>query len=215
MDYFASRCSYSYVAGEEEYILCLADVGNWNLGGTTTEYLKIISDLGYEVQTTSIKTLLNLALNQSVYQRGANLLLAPAIVDCSSLVQWLYSQLGVTLPRYTIVQRKFGVRVDNCVLQEGDLVFSKGKISRHDGNLNDVVGHVGILTEIGTVVHAKNSEFGVVEDSMGEFCKNSENLRGIARILPETEWYTIKVPTRTGIQFSSDLKWKVAEKLKR
>jgi cell wall-associated NlpC family hydrolase len=215
MDYISSRLSYSHVAGEEEYVLCLADVGNWHLGGTTTEYMQIIAELGFKIESPEIKVLLNSAICFGKYQRGATPLLAPAVVDCSSLVQWLYSRLGVNLPRYAIEQRKWGWDVTHQCLKEGDLVFAKGKISRYDDNPDDAVGHVGIVTDIGTVIHAKNSEHGVIEDTFAGFCPQSDDFRGARRILPDCEWYTIKIPTATGIQFSSDLKWKVAEKLKR
>jgi peptidoglycan DL-endopeptidase CwlO len=63
--------------------------------------------------------------------------------DCSGLTEWAWDQVGLHLPRITWDQAKAGLRV--TVPEAGDLLFFAG------------LGHVGIYTGRGTVIHAPNS----------------------------------------------------------
>lgn len=70
------------------------------------------------------------------YQYGAN---GPTAYDCSSFVQHVYAQMGITLPRVTYDQVNTGQAVmDSSQLRPGDLLFFWG-----DGNRRN--GHVGIF----------------------------------------------------------------------
>ncbi|HZP30981.1 MAG TPA: C40 family peptidase [Acidimicrobiia bacterium] len=72
-------------------------------------------------------------------------------LDCSGLVQLVYRQLGVDLPRTTYEQVKVGTPVDPADLQPGDLVFSVGDRA-HVAN-----GHVGIYAGNGMYVVAPHT----------------------------------------------------------
>jgi peptidoglycan DL-endopeptidase CwlO len=71
--------------------------------------------------------------------------------DCSGLVVWAYSQLGISLPHYTGDLWDSGVHVSQNALEPGDLVFFYADIS-----------HVGIYIGNGLMVDAATYGVGVV-----------------------------------------------------
>lgn len=99
-------------------------------------------------------------------------------MDCSGLVQSVFGQVGVSLPRVTREQWRAGVDVQKTSdLAKGDLVFFRTVGSR--------ISHVGIVTDpaSGSFVHASSSR-GVVKDrlSMKYF---SMRYAGARRVLPK------------------------------
>jgi cell wall-associated NlpC family hydrolase len=79
---------------------------------------------------------------------------SPAGFDCSGLVAYVYSQVGVSLPHYTGAQWNMGVPVARGDLQPGDLVFFDG------------LGHVGIYIGGGEFIHAPHTGTVVQVSSM-------------------------------------------------
>jgi peptidoglycan hydrolase-like protein with peptidoglycan-binding domain len=65
--------------------------------------------------------------------------------DCSGLVMYVYAQLGVGLPHYTVSQYRYGRRVRRSRLRRGDLVFFNG------------LGHVGIYIGHNRMIHAPST----------------------------------------------------------
>ena len=76
---------------------------------------------------------------------GAN----PTGFDCSGLVQYVFDQHGIPMPRVTAQQFEVGQQVDMVDLRPGDLVFFS-TIARGPS-------HVGIAVGGGAFVHAPNS----------------------------------------------------------
>jgi cell wall-associated NlpC family hydrolase len=75
----------------------------------------------------------------------------PAVgLDCSGLVQLVYRQLGVVLPRTAQQQYNATSRVTQDQLQPGDLVF----FARTYADPNDWVTHVGIYLGNGQQINA-------------------------------------------------------------
>jgi len=70
---------------------------------------------------------------------------SPSGFDCSGLVAYVYSQVGVSLPHYTGAQWNVGVPVSRGDLQPGDLVFFDG------------LGHVGIYIGGDQFIHAPHT----------------------------------------------------------
>jgi len=70
---------------------------------------------------------------------------SPGGFDCSGLVAYVYSQVGVSLPHYTGAQWNVGVPVSRGDLQPGDLVFFDG------------LGHVGIYVGGNEFIHAPHT----------------------------------------------------------
>jgi cell wall-associated NlpC family hydrolase len=81
---------------------------------------------------------------------------APGGFDCSGLVMWAYSQVGVALPHSSYAQWGYGVSVSRDQLQPGDLVFFDG------------LGHVGIYIGGGQFVHAPHTGDVVKISSLDE-----------------------------------------------
>jgi cell wall-associated NlpC family hydrolase len=79
----------------------------------------------------------------------------PAGFDCSGLVQYVFAQLGIDLPRVSRDQKTVGVPVERNQLQPGDLVF-----------FGDPVHHVGIYAGSGTMINAPFSGSVVRYDSI-------------------------------------------------
>lgn len=99
---------------------------------------------GYSISSTA------LSLRGSPYRNGGD---DPRGFDCSGLVQYVFAQHGVSMPREVRLQYQVGSRVDTASLQPGDLVFFT----------TDAPGasHVGIVVGGDQFVHAP-SESGVV-----------------------------------------------------
>lgn len=91
------------------------------------------------------------------YQWGAA---GPDKFDCSGLVQYVYSNLGVSLPRVSRQQAERGQPVGNADLQPGDLVFFRLSGSRVD--------HVGIYVGKQRFIHAPNRHSPVRTDSLND-----------------------------------------------
>jgi cell wall-associated NlpC family hydrolase len=65
--------------------------------------------------------------------------------DCSGLVQWVYSHVGVRLPHSSYAQWRYGRRVGRGSLKAGDVVFFSG------------LGHVGVYIGGGRLIHAPHA----------------------------------------------------------
>ena len=70
---------------------------------------------------------------------------SPGGFDCSGLVMYVYSQIGVSLPHNAAAQYGYGMPVSRDQLQAGDLVFFNG------------LGHVGIYIGGGQFIHAPHT----------------------------------------------------------
>jgi len=97
---------------------------------------------------------------------------SPSGFDCSGLVMYVYAQLGVSLPHYTVAQYNYSdsVSVPRSQLEPGDLVFFAG------------LGHVGIYVGGGNFIHAPHTGSVVRIDSLSEGWYYSE-YDGAKRIL--------------------------------
>ena len=69
----------------------------------------------------------------------------PAGFDCSGLVSYVYAQIGITLPHYTVAQWNATTPISMGDIQPGDLVFFDG------------LGHVGIYIGGGQFIHAPHT----------------------------------------------------------
>jgi len=96
---------------------------------------------------------------------------SPSGFDCSGLVMYVYAQLGVSLPHYTVSQYNYpnAVHVSRSQLQPGDLVFFAG------------LGHVGIYIGGNQFIHAPHTGAVVSIDSLTGWY--SSEYYGATRIL--------------------------------
>jgi cell wall-associated NlpC family hydrolase len=78
--------------------------------------------------------------------------------DCSGLVQWVYAQHGLFLPRTTSELLRVGVAVPVQDLAAGDLVFFRIGKNR--------TLHVGIATGQGSFIHSPKPGYRVREENL-------------------------------------------------
>jgi cell wall-associated NlpC family hydrolase len=82
---------------------------------------------------------------------------SPSGFDCSGLVMYVYAQLGISLPHYTVAQWNATEPISQSQMQPGDLVFFDG------------LGHVGIYIGNGQFVNAPHTGSVVRIDSISGF----------------------------------------------
>jgi len=73
----------------------------------------------------------------------------PDAFDCSGLMLWVYSQLGLDIPRTAQQQFEWAVPIDPSQLQPGDFLFYEGTYAT-----SDRITHVGMYVGGGMVVMA-------------------------------------------------------------
>lgn len=186
---------------------CAVDLGALKFSFPENEALAQLERLGFRIIQVDLAALARERVGKSVYRLGARLKEAPEIFDCSSFAKWLYGLRGVWLPRKAVQQREYGEVIGGDKIAAGDLVFSSGVRSLFYTDLHDGVGHVGIATGQGTIVHAANSKLGIIEEPFEDFAK-PKNLRGVRRYLPlGQEVLTLEVPVDRDVETSDDLYW--------
>ncbi len=107
----------------------------------------------------------------SPYVSGAN---GPYAFDCSGFVQYVYSQVGISVSRSSYTQAYDGVGVSYQDAQPGD-ILSWG----HGG----VVTHSALYVGNGMMVHATNPSQGVIASSVAGWESGSiDNLMAVRRV---------------------------------
>ena len=176
--------------------------------------LTILTSLGFKVVPVDLLSLARGLIGQAQYRRGARPSEAPGIVDCSSMIKWLYGQRGIWLPRRTVQQRECGEVVYPAILGMSDLLFLSGHINYYEDDPAFGVGHVGIITDDETIIHAANREMGVIEEPFRPFIR-AEKFRGAQRIIPQSEEVlTFLTPPEREVETSDDIRWIIRQNMK-
>lgn len=84
--------------------------------------------------------------------------------DCSSFTKYVYRKNGISIPRTSIKQSKFGKYVKRKDLKKGDLIFFDTS-KRRKGYVN----HVGIYLGNNKFIHASSAKKKVVVSSLSKF----------------------------------------------
>ena len=112
----------------------------------------------------SVVSMANDLVGKVKYSFGANSLTsAGGTGDCSSFVQYVFGQNGVSLPRTAESQYNSskGKSVDKDKLQAGDVVFFKG-------TYKSGISHVGIYVGNGKFVHNSSSKGGTTISNLSD-----------------------------------------------
>lgn len=132
-------------------------LSNKREGWVSSDYINIYT--GSDTSTTTNQTSKAQDIVKKAYEQlgkpyvwGAE---GPNSFDCSGLVHYVFGQNGISTPRVSRDQYKFGKSISKSNLQPGDLIFSST-------SSNKTVNHVGIYVGNGQMIHAPNSN-GVVK----------------------------------------------------
>ena len=103
-------------------------------------------------------------------------------IDCSALVSRAYERVGLPLPRHSHDQLAVGGGGRVCGAADGepgDLLFI------HSRKMQRL--HVGIVSEVGTIIHASRSRSAVIEEPNVEFQLDAEWLLRV-RLAKMIDW---------------------------
>lgn len=177
--------------------------------------LGVLEKKGFRMVSVNLIELARGRVGIAKYRRGSQLHDAPQSFSCSSFTKWLYGERGIWLPRRAIQQREYGEPVPLAEVIAGDLIFTSGRIDYFRDDPSDGVGHVGIASGEGTVIHAMNSKRGIVESSISDFVTEYD-FRGARRYIPRsTEVITFETPPHRMVETSDDVRWIVLQMLPR
>ncbi len=95
--------------------------------------------------------------------------------DCSGLIMLSFAQVGISLPHFAASQANYGTTVSYSNLQPGDVVF-------FGGSTLSSIYHVALYIGDGRIVHAENSNTGIVISNLATFSKYN-NITICKRIL--------------------------------
>jgi len=186
---------------------CAVDFGALQLPITVDQSLEILKKKGFREIEVDLSELARQRITASTYRFNARPSEAPDIINCSSLIKWLYGQKGIWLPRRAVQQREFGITVEISEASEGDIVFASGFSPCYVDDSGDGVGHVSIVTGIGTVIYGSSRKAGIIESSLEAFVSKT-HFRGIRRMIPQNVIVrTFITPTECEIECSDDFRW--------
>lgn len=192
---------------------CAVHVPSLDLPIADDQALLLLEGLGYRQIEVDTVALARERIGKATYRRGARMREAPDVFDCSSFMKWLYGRRGIWLPRYSIQQYEDCHLLPSGNFLAGDLVFSAGFRPYYRSHPAAGVGHVGIVTNDLTVVHAANSEEGVVEEPLAEW-QQWVGFRGVRRRLPSgLPIITLECPPDAEVECSDDIRWKILQRL--
>jgi len=82
----------------------------------------------------------------------------PEGFDCSGLIQYIFAQSGIGIPRTTLEQRAIGIEIDEDDILPGDLLFYRFGSGRVD--------HVALYLGDGQAIHAPASGRSIIVASV-------------------------------------------------
>lgn len=194
---------------------CAVSITNLNKVAPQETWASLLNQAGFSIVNINIADVARSVIGKAVYRRSARPSEAPNTFDCSSLIKWVLGKCGVWLPRRTIQQPELGERIELSDIEPGDVVFKSGFIDYFIDDPSDGVGHVGIYTDKGTVIHAANKKVGVIECDFPIF-SSFEKLRGIRRYIPrDGSVLILETPAEREVEIEDDVIWILRQNLPR
>ena len=172
---------------------------------------RLLSQLQFTLCEVDVVTHLRTCIKASRYSRGVSITEAPGVVDCSSLIKWVFAQKGIRVPRLSIQQSVHGEEVPYPDMRRGDVLCTSGCVNFYDTDPNVRIGHVGLYTGEGTVIHAASARAGVVEVSTKKFL-GRRTLHRIRRFSTENT-ITVEFKEPLMVESSDDIKWMLLRSL--
>jgi len=115
------------------------------------------------------------------YHYGAEPKDAPHSFDCSSFTQYIFKQIGIELPRSSILQaaekkgKEITPKSDFSNLEIGDLLFMRSDRGFYYDELfhgrKIMIGHVAIYLGDDQIIHSRKIKNGVVIESLSGLIK--------------------------------------------
>ena len=116
------------------------------------------------------------------YKYGAALKEAPHVFDCSSLTQYIFKEIGIDIPRSSILQaadsqgQEIQIAADFSNLEIGDLLFMRSTRGFYYDKLFEnrkiTIGHVAIYIGDSKIIHARSSINAVAEQELQDLTKD-------------------------------------------
>ena len=116
------------------------------------------------------------------YKYAASLEEAPHVFDCSSLTQYIFKEIGIDIPRSSILQaadsqgQEIQIAADFSNLEIGDLLFMRSTRGFYYDKLFEnrkiTIGHVVIYIGDGKIIHARSSINAVAEQELQDLTKD-------------------------------------------
>lgn len=88
------------------------------------------------------------------YKYGAKMEDIPNFFDCSLFIQYIFKQIGIELPRSTILQAEVGGEISLENIQPGDLLFFHGTQGFYNKKFPAGIGHVVLYIGERKTIHA-------------------------------------------------------------
>ena len=160
------------------------------------EVKDILTRLGfsYEIISEPQKHILKMApqfVGKS-YKYGASVLYdAPELFDCSSMISYLYSEIGIQIPPTSVDQLVLSDAVLQSDIQAGDLVFSNSNVGHiwyesqewmPGTKVPQGVDHVGLYLGDGKIIHASRYNEGGVAIQDLSTSPRFQNITGVGRV---------------------------------
>lgn len=92
--------------------------------------------------------------------------------DCSGFTQGVMKLNGISIPRTSSAQSRFGTQVSRAELKKGDLLFF--------GTSSQAISHCGIYIGDGKMIHASTPQTGII--IAGAYASGGLNLQVIRRV---------------------------------
>ncbi|NEW59902.1 C40 family peptidase [Sulfurovum sp. bin170] len=105
----------------------------------------------------------------------------PQGFDCSGYTQYIYKQVGITLPRTALLQSKVGTIVIDESYKKGDLLFFLTDKTRGIS-----ITHVGIYLEDNKFIHAASTKKGIIISDLTK-SKYGSLLVSVSRVLSQEQ----------------------------
>jgi len=195
---------------------CAVDLSSLWLPIDDRQALAILKAKGFRVIEADVVAFARKLIGKARYEFKARYSQAPQVVNCSRLVKWVYARRGIWVPRIAVEQRTVGTPVPPDDLRAGDLVFKTApRFNYYLDDPADQVGHVGLATGQGTIIHAANALRGVIESDVQAFTRPSV-FRGARRIIRDPDrTFTLICPSEREVETSSQLRWIILQSLPR